>query len=176
MLSTNLPRGVRGRIEGVTVLGMNQISAHLATRGETRLPMNVSPEADATYMDEKGIKLSRVLEAWPVGTCFRCQGVIANAPFVKADVEYCSQACRDGFKGEKRSSKEAEREVDRTQAKWDILAARRASKTGNLPTGWIWCSYEPCHAPFRPARATTIHCSQRCKRRWEQNQPQAAAA
>jgi hypothetical protein len=175
-LIPNLPCGVRARIDGAIVVGMRDIANHLAIRGETRLPMNVRPEADAEYMSEKGISLNRVLNAWPVGTCSRCQGTIINAPFVKANMAgkagpaYCSSVCRDGIKGERRASKEAEREIDRTRAKWDKIAARRAVKTGNLPTGWTWCAYNSCHAPFRPGRATTIHCSPRCKRRWEQNQ------
>ena len=68
-----------------------------------------------------------------------------------------------------------EAELKRQQAKWDKLAAKRAVKTGSLPTGWRWCACECCHHPFRPARKSTIHCSPRCKRRWEQNQPRTAA-
>ena len=175
ILTSNLPnnRHIFSDSHNTTVISL---SKHLVTRGDIRLPMNVSKAADEVYMSEKGIKLNRVLEAWPVGTCSKCNGVIVNAPFVKADAEYCSQNCRDGIKGEKRASKDAEREANRTQAKWDKIAARRATKTGNLPTGWIWCAYDSCHAPFRPGRATTIHCSGRCKRRWEQNQQNAQVA
>lgn len=162
-LATNLP------------VGHKQITAHLLRRDEARMPMNVSKEADEAYMNEKGVRLTQVLEAWPVGTCARCSAVINNAPFIKAEAEYCTQACRDGIKGEKRVSKEAERQIDRTQAKWDKIAARRAIKTGNLPTGWIWCARESCHAPFRPARAATVHCSSRCKRLDVRNPLQEAA-
>ena len=175
-ISTNLPSGVRARLNGVIVERFKQIGAHLVMRGESRLPSNVSLAADEAYIAEKGVVFSRVLDKWPVGICARCHGVIMNVPFVKSGSEYCTQGCRDGFVGEKRTSKEAERQIDRTQAKWDKLAAQRAVKTGNLPTGWIWCAYEPCRGPFRPARVATIHCSSRCKRRCEQNQPQTEAA
>jgi len=167
-VSTNLPnnRHIFSDPHNTLVISLFK---HLATRGDTRLPLNVSKAADEIYMSEKGVKLNRVLEAWPVGICSKCSRVIANAPFLKADTEYCSQNCRDGVKIEKRASKDAEREINRTQAKWDKIAARRAAKTGNLPVGWTWCTYDSCHGAFRPGRATTIHCSPRCKRRWEQN-------
>ena len=69
--STNLPCGAKG------------VREYIETRGDTRLPMNVSAEADAAYVAEKGLKIGPVaLDAWPAGSCSRCGGVIHNAPFL----------------------------------------------------------------------------------------------
>ena len=39
-------------------------------RGNTRLAVNVSAEADAAYVADKGLKLGpTILKFWPVGTC-----------------------------------------------------------------------------------------------------------
>ncbi len=84
--STNLPCGVKA------------VREYIEHRGESRLPMNVSAEADAAYIAEKDLKLGPViLKSWPVGTCNRCQGVIHNAPFLSnaEPGEFCSRECRD---------------------------------------------------------------------------------
>src|SRR5258708_40068941 len=84
--STNLPCGVKA------------VRDYIGHRGESRLPMNVSAEADAAYIAEKDLKLGPViLKSWPVGTCNRCQGVIHNAPFLSnaEPGEFCSRECSD---------------------------------------------------------------------------------
>jgi len=89
MLSTDLPRGLRA------------VREHIEQRGETRLPMNVSVEADAAYIAEKQLKVGPVvLKSWPIGTCSRCHGTIRNAPFLsnKEPGEFCSRDCRDAGK------------------------------------------------------------------------------
>jgi len=54
-LSTNLPNGDKA------------VREHIQHRGESRLPMNVSADADAAYVAEKGLKLGPVtLKSWPV--------------------------------------------------------------------------------------------------------------
>jgi len=60
--------------------------------------MNVSAEADAAYIAEKGLTLGPViLKSWPVGACSRCNGVIHNAPFLSNTEpgEFCARECRD---------------------------------------------------------------------------------
>jgi hypothetical protein len=86
--SSDLPSGVRA------------VREHIEHRGDTGLPMNVSPEADATYIADKRLRIGPVtLTSWPVGTCCRCGGVIHNAPFLSAEHgEYCSRECRDAGK------------------------------------------------------------------------------
>ncbi len=85
--SSDLPSGVRA-------------VQYIEHRGQTRLPMNVSAEADTAYITEKGLRIGPVtLTSWPVGTCSRCGGVIHNAPFLSAEHgEYCSRECRDAGK------------------------------------------------------------------------------
>src|SRR5258708_33030790 len=88
-LSTDLPCGIRA------------VREYIEHRGDTRLPMNVSPEPDATYITEKGLRIGPVtLMSWPVGTCSRCGGVIHNAAFLSNEEpgEFCSDACRDAGK------------------------------------------------------------------------------
>ena len=85
-LSTNLPSGPKA------------VREYIANRGESRLPMNVSAEADAAYVAEKDLRLGPViLKSWPVGTCARCNGVIHNAPFLRnaEPGKFCSRECRD---------------------------------------------------------------------------------
>jgi hypothetical protein len=63
--------------------------------------MNVSAEADAAYIAEKGLSLGPItLKSWPVGTCARCSGAIHNAPFLSNTEpgEFCSSNCRDSSK------------------------------------------------------------------------------
>ena len=88
-VSTNLPSGVKA------------VREYITNRGESRLPMNVSAEADAVYIAEEGLTLGPViLKSWPVGTCARCNGVIHNAPFL-SNAEpggFCSRKCRDNGK------------------------------------------------------------------------------
>jgi len=57
-----------------------EIWKYMETRGDSRLPMNVSKTADETYKAEKEIRLGETLKGWPVGTCSRCSGTIHNAP------------------------------------------------------------------------------------------------
>ena len=157
--------------------GFEAVRGYIESRGNARLLVNVTKEADAAYFAEKGLVIApKISDSWPVGTCARCRGVVHNVPFVKAGQEYCSQECRDGLSAKNRSTKEADRQMARQQAKWDKLAAKRALKTGNLPTGWLWCAYESCRTPFRPARSTTICCSPRCKYRYQQAQPDLSSA
>jgi hypothetical protein len=88
-LSTDFPYGVRA------------VRQYIEHRGDTRLPMNVSAEADAAYIAEKRLRIGPVtLTSWPVGTCSRCGGVIRNAPFLSNTEpgEYCSRECRDAGK------------------------------------------------------------------------------
>lgn len=88
-LSTDLPCGFKA------------VREHIERRGDARLPMNVSPEADAAYIAEKRLKVGPViLKSWPIGSCSRCHGVIHNAPFLSNEEpgEYCSHACRDAGK------------------------------------------------------------------------------
>ena len=88
-LSTDLPCGIRA------------VREYIERRGDSRLPMNVRPEADATYIAEKGLRIGPVtLISWAVGTCSRCGGVIHNAPFLSATEcgEFCSRECRDAGK------------------------------------------------------------------------------
>ncbi len=87
-LSTDLPCGLRA------------VREHIERRGETRLPMNVSVEADAAYIAEKQLKLGpMILKSWPIGNCSRCHGVIHDAPFLGNEPgQFCSHACRDAGK------------------------------------------------------------------------------
>ncbi len=81
--------------------GLEAVREHIAVRGETRLPMNVSLEADAAYIADKKLKVGPViLKSWPVGNCSRCHGVIHDAPFLSNEEpgEFCSHACRDAGK------------------------------------------------------------------------------
>jgi hypothetical protein len=85
-LSTDLPCGIRAMRE------------YIEHRGDTRLPMNVSTEADAAYIAEKKLRVGPVIQkSWPIGNCSRCHGVIYNAPFLSNEEfgEFCSHACRD---------------------------------------------------------------------------------
>ncbi|SRR6266446_4351208 len=84
-LSTDLPCGLRA------------VREHIEHRGNTRLPMNVSVEADAAYIAEKQLKVGPVvLKSWPTGNCSRCHGVIHDAPFLSNEPgQFCSHACRD---------------------------------------------------------------------------------
>jgi hypothetical protein len=83
--SSDLPSGVRAMRD------------YIEHRGNKRLPTNVSPEADAAYIAEKGLRIGPVT---PVGTCSRCHGVIHDAPFLSTTVsgEFCSRECRDAGK------------------------------------------------------------------------------
>ena len=88
-LSTDLP------------CGLSAVREHIAVRSETRLPMNVSVEADAAYIAEKKLRIGPVvLKSWPIGTCSRCHGVTHDAPFLSNEEpgEFCSHACRDAGK------------------------------------------------------------------------------
>ncbi len=74
---------------------------YIERRGDSRLPMNVCPEADATYIAEKGLRIGPVvLKSWPIGICNRCHGVVHDAPFLSNEEpgEFCSRACRDAGK------------------------------------------------------------------------------
>jgi hypothetical protein len=85
-LSTNVPSG------------SNAIQNHIVIRGETGLPNNVRPEADAAYVSEKGLRSGNErMSRWPVGTCSRCSATIYNAPYLsqREDGKFCSQFCRD---------------------------------------------------------------------------------
>ncbi len=84
-LSTDLPCGLKA------------VREHIERRGESRLPMNVSAEADAAYLAEKRLKVGPViLKSWPIGNCSRCHGVIHDAPFLSNEPgQFCSHACRD---------------------------------------------------------------------------------
>jgi len=53
-------------------------------------------------------------------------------------------------------------------AQWDKQAAKRANRTGELPTGWKWCAYDECHGAFKPSNASQRYCSPRCRYRAEQ--------
>ena len=84
-LSANLPSGT------------NAIQNHIVIRGETGLPNNVRPEADAAYISEKGLRSgNEQMKRWPVGTCSRCSETIYNAPYLSKseDGEFCSHSCR----------------------------------------------------------------------------------
>jgi len=74
-----------------------EIWKYMETRGDSRLPINVSKTADETYMAEKEIRLGETLKGWPVGTCSRCSGTIHNAPYLSQFEagEFCSRKCRD---------------------------------------------------------------------------------
>jgi len=88
-VSTDLPCGLRA------------VREHIERRGEARLPMNVSVEADAAYIAEKQLKVGpAILKSWPIGNCSRCHGVIHDAPFLSNEEsrEFCSHACRDAGK------------------------------------------------------------------------------
>ena len=74
-----------------------EIWKYMGTRGDSRLPINVSQTADEAYMAEKEIRLSETFKGWLVGTCSRCSGTIHNGPFLsKAEPgQFCSRKCRD---------------------------------------------------------------------------------
>src|SRR5712692_2556180 len=85
-VSTDLPCGLRA------------VREHIERRDDTRLPMNVSVEADAAYIAEKKLKVGPIiLKSWPIGNCSRCYGVIYDAPFLNnmEPGEFCSKECRD---------------------------------------------------------------------------------
>ena len=84
-LSSNVPHGPRA------------VREYMKHRGNMRLPVNVSPEADAAYIAERGLKIGpTTLKSWPVGICVRCRGVVRNAPFLSnTERAFCSQECRD---------------------------------------------------------------------------------
>jgi hypothetical protein len=77
--------------------GLKAVREHMEHRGNTRLPMNVSAEADAVYIAEKRLRVGPViLKSWPIGTCSRCHGAIHDAPFLSNEPgQFCSHACRD---------------------------------------------------------------------------------
>ena len=76
-LSTNVPSG------------SNAIQNHIVIRGETGLPNNVRPEADAAYVSEKGLRSGNERMS-------RCSETIYNAPYLSKseDGEFCSKECR----------------------------------------------------------------------------------
>jgi len=81
--------------------GLSAVREHIEHRGNTRLPMNVSAEADAAYIADKRLKVGPVvLKSWPIGNCSRCHGVIHDAPFLcnMEPGEFCSSDCRDAGK------------------------------------------------------------------------------
>lgn len=81
--------------------GARAVRHYIEHRGDTRLPMNVSAEADAAYVAEKGLRIGPVtLKSWPVGVCTRCGGTIHNAPYLSATEpgKFCSRECRDAGK------------------------------------------------------------------------------
>jgi hypothetical protein len=98
----------------------------------------------------------------------------AGAPLMPMNV---SKEADDAYRREKglfrfKQKPRTDADFARQEAKWDKMAAKRARKTGVLPTGWLWCAYDLCKLPFRPHRASTVCCSPRCKYRWQQTQPQ----
>lgn len=142
------------------------------------MPLNVNKEADAEFMqllEKEDPERHRKLQPTTRERCAECEAIIGlddegNGPFRLTrggdGRVYCSRFCRDG---EETAVVKSDRELRRQQARWDKMAARQAKKTGELPTGWRWCAYTLCGEPFRPARATTIYCSPRCRYRGEQN-------
>jgi hypothetical protein len=80
--------------------GVHAVRGYIEHRGDSRLPVNVSAEADAAYIAEKGLRIGPVtLTSWPVGTCSRCGGVIHNAFLGTTECgEFCSRGCRDAGK------------------------------------------------------------------------------
>jgi hypothetical protein len=81
--------------------GSKAVRDYIEHRGDARLPMNVSAEADAACIAEKGLRIGPVtLTSWSVGMCSRCSGVIHDAPFLSTTVsgEFCSRECRDAGK------------------------------------------------------------------------------
>jgi hypothetical protein len=98
----------------------------------------------------------------------------------EADDAYCKEKgirslsdMENGARAEVSPAKQ-KRLFDQQQNRWDKLAAKRAQKTGILPTGWLWCAYEFCKLPFRPERKATVHCSPRCKRHGERSETAVA--
>ena len=113
------------------------VYAYMRHRGDTRLPMNVSAEADAAYITEKGLKLGpTILKSWPIGICSRCHGVIRNAPYLSATGpgKFCSRECRDAGKtvvrrGRPRLTPKQQRESEANRRRYqrNLMRNRRAS-------------------------------------------------
>ena len=80
--------------------GPRAVREDIDHRADIRLTMNVSGEADAAYIAEKGLKLGpTILKSWPVGLCARCSGAVRNAPFLNdTEGSFCSRECRDAGK------------------------------------------------------------------------------
>jgi hypothetical protein len=135
-VSTDLPRGDAA------------VHEYMEHRGEARLPMNVSAEADAAYVADKGLQQGPViLKSWPVGACSRCQGPVHDAPFTSSSEsgQFCSRECRDeGRLIERRTMKlgrprltpkqRRESESNRREYQRDLMRARRdAALAKNCP-------------------------------------------
>ncbi len=123
-LSTDLP------------CGLSAVREHIERRGETRLPMNVSAEADAAYIAEKQLKVGpMVLKSWPIGNCSRCHGVIHDAPFLGNEPgQFCAHACRDAGKTDVRrgrprltAKQRRESEAKRLAYQKNLMQKRRDS-------------------------------------------------
>ncbi len=115
-LSTDLP------------CGLSAVREHIAVRGETRLPMNVSAEADATYIAEKRLRIGPlILKSWPIGTCSRCHGVIHDAPFLGNEEpgEFCSRNCRDAGKAAAKRGRPRLTPKQRKESKANRLAYQK---------------------------------------------------
>lgn len=128
--------------------GIHAVRDYIAHRGDTRLPMNVSAEADADYVAEKGLRIGPVaLKSWPVGTCTRCGGTIHNAPFLgnKEPGESCSRVCRDNG-----------------ELKTHSKARRRTRHFKNC---------KQCQSRFLAKRADQEFCKAKCRVRWNRNHP-----
>jgi len=116
--------------------GLRAVREYIALRGETRLPMNVSVEADAAYIAEKKLKLGPVvLKSWPIGNCSRCHGVIHDAPFLSnvKPGQFCSRNCRDAGKTARRGrprltpKQRSESEAKRLAYQKNLMRDRRDS-------------------------------------------------
>jgi len=121
--------------------GLKAVREHIAHRGETRLPMNVSAEADATYIAEKKLNVGPVvLKSWPIGNCSRCHGVIHDAPFLSNTEpgEFCSKECRDAGKTDVRRGRppltpkqQKESKVNRRRYQKNLMQNRREAALAN---------------------------------------------
>jgi hypothetical protein len=167
-LSTDLPCGAKA------------ISAYLVTRkaGSPPIPANVGLAADEAYTAEKGIQTKRPpMDAWPIGSCARCAGVIHNAPFAKAGKKYCSRSCRDNVaEGSPKSSNEPIARTCQGCGRGFITTRRRENRvfhsddchanltekfsaSGVMPTGWKACGV--CGGPFLPEFGTERYCARK---------------